>query len=117
MVSSVMEKFTSMEYGPAPEDASEVASWLEAQIDRVNAALSPLSSFVLPGGSVLAAHLHLARTIVRRAERDAVAAAASPAVLRYLNRLSDLLFVLARHANAEGRTDVLWTPGAHRGGE
>lgn len=90
---------------------------LEAAIDTCNAALEPLTSFILPGGSPLSAHLHLARTIVRRAERDAVALSGvegevvSPAVTAYLNRLSDLLFVLARQANDCGRADVLWVPG------
>jgi len=90
---------------------------LEAAIDTCNTALEPLTSFILPGGSPLSAHLHLARTIVRRAERDAVALSGiegevvSPAVTAYLNRLSDLLFVLARQANDSGRADVLWVPG------
>ena len=92
---------------------------LERDIDALNADLAPLTSFVLPAGTPLAAHLHVARTVCRRAERRAVTLAAdaaervSPAALKYLNRLSDLLFVAARHANrAEG--DVLWTPGAGR---
>jgi cob(I)alamin adenosyltransferase len=96
--------------------ASQV-TWLENQIDRLNESLPALTSFVLPGGSITSTHLHLARTIVRRAERDAVAAREAPVnpmVLRYLNRLSDFLFVLARHANENGRSDVLWKPGAHR---
>ncbi|MDC7682825.1 cob(I)yrinic acid a,c-diamide adenosyltransferase [Asticcacaulis sp. BYS171W] len=88
---------------------------LEAAIDLYNADLSPLTSFILPAGSALSAHLHLARTIARRAERDAIvlmqdAAPVSAEVVRYLNRLSDLLFVLARHANDQGRADVLWVP-------
>lgn len=91
---------------------------LEREIDAMNAALAPLESFVLPAGTPLATHLHLARTIVRRAERDAVGAAAaetiSPAAIRYLNRLSDHLFVMARSVNARGRGDVLWRPGAGR---
>ncbi len=91
---------------------------LEREIDALNADLSPLTSFVLPGGSPAAAALHLARTVCRRAERAAVALAAEEAVnpeaLRYLNRLSDLLFVAARHANDKGAADVLWTPGATR---
>lgn len=91
---------------------------LEAEIDAMNASMAPLTSFVLPGGSPAAAALHLARTICRRAERTAVALAArepvSPAALKYLNRLSDLLFVAARFANDEGRADVLWTPGGTR---
>ncbi len=91
---------------------------LEQEIDEMNARLAPLESFVLPGGSPAAAYLHLARTVVRRAERLMTELAehepVSPAVLRYINRLSDHLFVLARHENAEGRGDVLWRPGAHR---
>lgn len=95
------------------------AEWLEQQIDYFNDGLEPLKSFVLPGGTPLAASLHLARTIARRAERIAVALADSegdvtPAVLVYLNRLSDLLFVLSRVANANGATDVLWQPGLYR---
>jgi cob(I)alamin adenosyltransferase len=89
---------------------------LEAEIDGFNAALGPLESFILPGGTGLSAHLHLARTVVRRAERLCVTLAreeaVTPALLRYLNRLSDLLFVLGRVGNA-GR-DILWVPGAHR---
>ncbi|WBU55653.1 cob(I)yrinic acid a,c-diamide adenosyltransferase [Paracoccus sediminicola] len=91
---------------------------LETQIDAMNAALEPLRSFILPGGSALAAHLHLARTIARRAERCATALAetadANPAALRYLNRLSDWLFVAARVANLDRGGDVLWQPGASR---
>ncbi len=91
-------------------------AWLEAMIDARNAALPPLTSFILPGGSEAAARVHLARAITRRAERAAVALAAqepvNPAALAYLNRLSDYLFVLARALNA-GR-DPLWVPGASR---
>lgn len=90
---------------------------LEAEIDAMNAKLAPLSSFVLPGGSALAAHLHLARAIARRAEREmaALAGTLSPAALRYINRLSDLLFVAARLANNDrGAGDVLWVPGGTR---
>ncbi len=97
---------------------------LEAEIDAMNASLEPLRSFVLPGGTPLAAHLHLARTVVRRAERSIFALAAregelkgefmSEAALHYVNRLSDHLFVLARIANDAGRRDVLWVPGLHR---
>jgi cob(I)alamin adenosyltransferase len=93
---------------------------LEREIDQLNADLEPLTSFVLPGGSSAAAALHLARTVARRAERDAVrlaraeeGAVGAPA-LKYLNRLSDLLFVAARWANDKGRADVLWVPGATR---
>ena len=96
------------------------AGWLERQIDHFNESLAPLTSFVLPGGSPLAAALHIARTVVRRAERLVVELTAiEPDVNRealiYLNRLSDLIFVLARTANANGETDVLWTPGQHGG--
>ncbi len=91
---------------------------LEHEIDALNAALAPLDSFVLPGGTACAAHLHLARTVVRRAERLAAELAAAgplnPEVLKYLNRLSDHLFVLSRHVNDRGARDVLWRPGANR---
>ena len=105
---------------PALRITDKQVSWLEDQIDRANADLSPLTSFVLPGGSVLAAQLHMGRTIARRAERQVVALAeketdVNPAALRYLNRLSDLLFVLSRVANSNGTRDVLWEPGRHSG--
>jgi len=91
---------------------------LEQEIDTLNAALAPLRSFVLPGGSAAAAHLHLARTVCRRAERLMVELAGRESVgaaaLRYVNRLSDFLFVAARFANARGKEDVLWKPGATR---
>jgi cob(I)alamin adenosyltransferase len=93
---------------------------LEQEIDTLNADLAPLGSFVLPGGSPAAAALHLARTVCRRAEREVVRLAAIPGerveepALRYLNRLSDLLFVASRWANGKGQGDVLWTPGATR---
>jgi cob(I)alamin adenosyltransferase len=93
---------------------------LEADIDKLNAGLAPLKSFVLPGGEPAAAHLHLARTVCRRAERLVVELAArkeervGAAAVRYLNRLSDLLFVAARYVNGRGARDVLWVPGAHR---
>jgi cob(I)alamin adenosyltransferase len=89
--------------------------WLETRIDAANDRLAPLTSFILPAGTASAAHLHLARTIVRRAERDAVAAGDEVSALarHYLNRLSDLLFVLARVENA-ATGDVLWVPGANR---
>lgn len=98
-------------------DAAQV-SRLEREIDAMNANLPPLKSFVLPAGTPLAAHLHAARTLVRRAERDAVRAAAEEEItteaIKYLNRLSDHLFVMARDANARGPGDVLWKPGANR---
>lgn len=93
---------------------------LEREIDEVNAALSPLRSFVLPGGSPAAAALHLARTVSRRAERLMVDLARHPGesvgdpAMRYINRLSDFLFVASRRANADGATDVLWVPGQNR---
>lgn len=91
---------------------------LEAEIDAMNATLAPLDSFILPGGGAAAAHLHFARTVVRRAERlvteFALQEPVNPVVVRYLNRLSDHLFVLARRLNDGGRADVLWVPGANR---
>ena len=91
---------------------------LEQEIDAMNAELAPLNSFVLPGGSAASAYLHLARTIARRAERDITRLAesepANPAAIRYINRLSDHLFVLARFLNDKGAQDVLWKPGANR---
>jgi cob(I)alamin adenosyltransferase len=107
----------------APEVLRVVAAQverLEREIDALNAGLAPLISFILPGGSPAAARLHLARTVCRRAERAAVAfaegaeAGVHKQALRYLNRLSDLLFVAARHANARGASDVLWVPAANR---
>jgi cob(I)alamin adenosyltransferase len=92
---------------------------LEQEIDALNAELAPLRSFVLPGGTPAAAHLHLARTICRRAERLVVELAdtgesVAPPVLKYLNRLSDLLFVASRTMNGKGADDVLWVPGENR---
>lgn len=93
-------------------------SRLEAEIDALNASLAPLNSFVLPGGTALAAYLHLARTVTRRAERLTVALArietVNPEAVKYLNRLSDHLFVLSRAANAGSTGDVLWVPGLTR---
>ncbi len=94
--------------------------WLETEIDRLNAELSPLRSFVLPGGSAAGAYLHLARTICRRAERliaelkDEAGEEVSAEVLKYVNRLSDFLFVASRYANGKGSGDVLWQPGQNR---
>ena len=94
--------------------------WLEAEIDRLNDKLEPLRSFILPGGSAAAAYLHLARTVCRRAERliaelsDRADESVTPEVLKYVNRLSDFLFVAARHATKEGARDVLWKPGQNR---
>ena len=97
--------------------ASQVAA-LEEACDKFNEPLQPLTSFILPGGSAAASHLHLARTVTRRAERLVVALAAgeevNPEAVKYLNRLSDLLFVLCRHENDGGRADVLWVPGGNR---
>jgi cob(I)alamin adenosyltransferase len=92
---------------------------LETEIDWMNEALKPLDSFILPGGSPLATYLHLARTVARRAERDAIrlmetGTPVTPEAVRYLNRLSDHLFVAARRANANGAADVKWVPGATR---
>ncbi len=95
-------------------------AWLEQEIDRLNAELEPLRSFVLPGGTAAAAYLHLARTLARRAERliaelkDQPDESVTPELLKYVNRLSDFLFVASRYANAKGGRDVLWQPGANR---
>ncbi|MBB06480.1 cob(I)yrinic acid a,c-diamide adenosyltransferase [Pseudooceanicola sp.] len=105
------------EYPPLRMIASQVDR-LEAEIDAMNANLTPLRSFVLPGGSALAAHLHLCRTVSRRAERLAVALmgedGCNPVGVKYLNRLSDWFFVASRIANDNGQSDVLWVPGASR---
>ena len=94
------------------------ATRLEAEIDALNANLDPLRSFVLPGGSAASAYLHLARTVSRRAERLMVELSrqemVGPAALKYINRLSDFLFVGARFANDGGKADVLWVPGKNR---
>ncbi len=93
---------------------------LEQEIDVMNKALKPLRSFILPGGTPAAAHLHLSRTVCRRAERlmielaDTPGEMVSPAAIKYVNRLSDLLFVASRHANDNGARDVLWVPGKNR---
>ena len=93
-------------------------TWLESEIDRINAPLPPLTSFILPGGSEAAARAHLARATVRRAERTMTALAAqepvNPAALAYINRLSDHLFVLCRAINAAENSEVLWVPGQNR---
>ncbi|OEO30691.1 ATP:cob(I)alamin adenosyltransferase [Devosia insulae DS-56] len=101
---------------PSLRITAQQTAWIEEQIDHYNEGLKPLTSFVLPGGTPLSVALHLGRTVTRRAERLVVELiAAEPdvnnAVLVYLNRLSDLLFVMARVANANGDSDVLWTPG------
>ena len=95
-------------------------TWLESEIDRLNAELKPLRSFVLPGGSAAAAYLHLARTLARRAERliaelkDSPGESVGAELLKYVNRLSDFLFVASRYANSKGARDVLWQPGENR---
>jgi cob(I)alamin adenosyltransferase len=113
----------------SPEEArarlrvgADYTAWLEQACDEVNGTLAPLRSFVIPGGTPAAAHLHVCRTICRRAERRTVAvgAEANPEAVRYLNRLSDLLFILSRAANAEPpggepSAEPLWQPGAHGG--
>jgi cob(I)alamin adenosyltransferase len=100
----------------------DYTGWLEQVCDEVNAQLEPLRSFVIPGGSPASAHLHVCRTVCRRAERRTIAVGAevNPEVVRYLNRLSDLLFILSRAVNDEPgageRSEPLWDPGAHRSG-
>ena len=104
---------------PAMRITNEQVDRLEAEIDEMNASLEPLKSFILPGGSQAAAWLHLARTVVRRAERRMTELATEEIVnepaMRYVNRLSDHLFVLARTLNEGGKTDVLWRPGQNSG--
>lgn len=104
-------------YPPLRMTADQVRR-LETEIDALNADLQPLKSFVLPGGTTAASYLHLARTVTRRAERDmtdlATREPVNPEAVRYINRLSDHLFVLARWVNDRGRGDVLWVPGANR---
>jgi len=95
-------------------------TWLEGEIDRLNGELAPLKSFILPGGSPASAYLHLARTVCRRAERimvelkDKPGEGVSEPSLKYINRLSDYLFVAGRYANEKGKGDVLWAPGQNR---
>ncbi|WP_299852122.1 cob(I)yrinic acid a,c-diamide adenosyltransferase [uncultured Roseovarius sp.] len=112
-----MEKDAEAEYPPLRMSDTQVLR-LEAEIDAMNKVLEPLRSFILPGGTGLAAYLHLCRTVCRRAERLAVELATmesvNPAAVKYLNRLSDWFFVAARMANDDGRADVLWVPGANR---
>lgn len=112
-----MEKDAEAEYPPLRMTQGQIDR-LEAEIDVMNADLEPLRSFILPGGSALAAHLHVCRTVARRAERLAVLAGEQEAVnqiaVTYLNRLSDWFFVAARIANNGGKDDVLWVPGANR---
>ncbi len=108
-------------FEPSPMELRIIAAqvdWLEAAIDEANAQLPALTSFILPGGSLAAAHMHMARAITRRAERALVAASLTvsinPFALTYLNRLSDYLFVLCRLINASRGGDILWVPGASR---
>lgn len=112
-----MELDAEAEYPPLRMTDAQVTR-LETEIDGMNDALEPLRSFILPGGSALAAHLHLCRTVSRRAERLSVELATMEAVnqaaVKYLNRLSDWFFVAARIANNDGKDDVLWIPGANR---
>ncbi|WP_185802686.1 cob(I)yrinic acid a,c-diamide adenosyltransferase [Pontivivens nitratireducens] len=112
-----MEQDTEREYPPLRMVAAQVDR-LEREIDAMNARLDPLRSFILPGGSALAAQMHMCRTVARRAERLVVelaaAEAVNPAAVKYLNRLSDWFFVAGRIANDDGRDDVLWVPGANR---
>ncbi len=112
-----MAKDADAEYPPLRVSEAQVTR-LETEIDEMNTHLEPLRSFILPGGSALAAQMHLCRTVSRRAERLAVELAAmesvNPAAVKYLNRLSDWFFVAGRMANDGGKDDVLWVPGAHR---
>ena len=112
-----IEKDTEAEYPPLRVTDSQVTR-LETEIDTINTKLEALRSFILPGGSALSAHLHICRTVARRAERLAVELATiesvNPAAVKYLNRLSDWFFVAARIANDDGKSDVLWIPGANR---
>ncbi len=112
-----MEKDARAEHPPLRMIAAQT-NRLEQEIDAMNGALQPLRSFVLPGGTALAAHLHVCRTVARRAERLAVELATlapvNPTALTFLNRLSDWFFVAARVANDNGKGDELWTPGANR---
>ena len=115
----VPDRGQKLEYEPLRMTDGQVKR-LEEEIDEMNAELKPLRSFVLPGGSAGAAALHVARTVCRRAERIIVELAAEPgepvsdAVVRYVNRLSDFLFVASRYVNDKGGSDVLWVPGQNR---
>jgi cob(I)alamin adenosyltransferase len=115
----VPDRGEKLEYEPLRVTQAQV-DWLEAEIDAMNGSLQPLKSFVLPGGTPAAAALHLARTVSRRAERDMTALAAaedepvSASALKYINRLSDYLFVASRYVNDRAKGDVLWVPGKNR---
>jgi cob(I)alamin adenosyltransferase len=121
---SAREQPTGAGERPRLRVTAEYTAWLEGACDEVNATLEPLRSFVIPGGTPASAHLHVCRTVCRRAERRAIAVGAegNPEVVRYLNRLSDLLFILARAVNRSGRegsesgSEPLWDPGAHGSG-
>ena len=112
-----MSKDAASEYPPLRVSGDQVTR-LESEIDAMNASLEPLKSFILPGGTPLAAHFHLCRTVCRRAERLATELAEIEEVnadaVKYLNRLSDWFFVAGRIANDDGRADILWVPGANR---
>jgi cob(I)alamin adenosyltransferase len=112
-----MERDAEAEYPPLRMIPAQTER-LEREIDAMNAKLEPLRSFILPGGSALSAHLHLCRTVARRAERESIALATVESInesaLKYLNRLSDWFFVAGRVANEEGRADILWVPGKNR---
>ena len=115
----VPDRGEKLDYEPLRVSDDQVKR-LEAEIDELNAELKPLKSFVLPGGTPAAAALHVARTVCRRAERDIVTLAGldgepvSDAALKYINRLSDFLFVISRYVNDQGELDVLWVPGQNR---
>jgi cob(I)alamin adenosyltransferase len=115
----VPDRGEKLPYEPLRMSDAQVVR-LENEIDQMNAILSPLKSFILPGGTPAAAALHVARTVSRRAERDMVELAALPnepvskAALKYINRLSDFLFVAGRYVNDHGKADVLWVPGKNR---
>ena len=115
----VPDRGAPLPYEPLRMTEAQVV-WLETEIDRMNAELKPLASFVLPGGTAAAAALHVSRTICRRAERHMVELAThagepvSAAALKYINRLSDLLFVASRYVNDRGSRDILWQPGQNR---
>lgn len=112
-----MERDAEAEYPPLRMIPAQIDR-LEAEIDAMNKDLHPLRSFILPGGTPLAAHFHMCRTVARRAERETIALAAietvNEAAVKYLNRLSDWFFVAGRVANNNGADDVLWVPGANR---
>ncbi len=115
----VPDRGEKLAYEPLRMSEAQVER-IEAEIDELNAELQPLKSFVLPGGSAAAAALHVARTVCRRAEREMVSLSVlagedvSPAAMKYINRLSDFLFVASRYVNDRGRSDVLWVPGQNR---